>query len=117
MRGQQAQVETTLRVIYLLAQLKAPASCRQIAMILNIPGAKAVRPLLNQWREFLAESRTEEEARYRIYHDSFANFLAEQDEIIDVTPEATEEPLRLSRSIDASRRLQDFVNSELFGER
>jgi hypothetical protein len=38
----------------------------------------AVKDVLTAWREFLDEVRTNGETRYRVYHASFQDFLADE---------------------------------------
>jgi hypothetical protein len=43
----------------------------------------AVRGVLDAWREFLTEEKVNGESRYRVYHASFQDFLAEEVGLLD----------------------------------
>jgi hypothetical protein len=74
--------EYIFEAIYLLAVAEKPLTAAQIAEML--PGVKPsfVPTIVGQWREFLDLDRRAEPA-YRIYHASFADFLAEQDAVAE----------------------------------
>jgi hypothetical protein len=64
-------------VLRLLATVREPVT---IDYIQNLSGLKLmrIREVINTWRPFLNETRVDGEERYRVYHLSFQDFLAEE---------------------------------------
>jgi hypothetical protein len=80
-RGKSEQ-EFVFLTVYVLAKARKPMTRGQIQATLRDVPASLVRTFIAQWREFLEETGKDEPI-YRIYHESFADFLAKQDAVID----------------------------------
>jgi hypothetical protein len=79
---EKSEAESVFLTVYVLAKARKPMTRGQIeATLRNVP-ASLVRTFIAQWREFLEET-VKNEPIYRIYHASFAEFLAEQDAVSD----------------------------------
>jgi hypothetical protein len=78
-RGKQ-EAESVFDTIYVLAKAQRPMTSGQIEETLPGVPDRLVGTFIGQWREFLEESG-QDEPTFRIYHASFADFLAEQDPI------------------------------------
>jgi hypothetical protein len=76
------EAESVFLTIYVLAKARKSMTRGQIEATLRDVPARLVRTFIGQWREFLEEFGRDEPT-YRIYHASFADFLAKQDAVID----------------------------------
>jgi hypothetical protein len=92
-------------VICYLAAAMEPATIWQIADWSKIAPAR-VLAAIRDWREFLDEETTGEQKRYRIYHASFQDFLADKDEAKEIN-------LRQTHSTVANELLRrwDSINA------
>lgn len=70
-------------VICYLATAREPVTVWQVADWSKIAPAR-VLAAIRDWREFLDEETGEGEKRYRIYHASFQDFLADKDEANEI---------------------------------
>jgi Cdc6-like AAA superfamily ATPase len=64
-------------VICVLATVREPISVKKIVELTKVNSTEIVKTI-QEWREFLKETETDEDPLYRIYHSSFQNFLAEE---------------------------------------
>ncbi len=71
-----------------LAAAREPVSVWQIASWAKFEPARALAAI-RDWREFLDEETVEQEKRYRIYHASFQDFLADKDEAKEINLKQT----------------------------
>ena len=69
--------ETHERVICVLAVMTEPVSLEEVAEWTKIE-CREVRRIVQAWEPFLLESVSNDEQLYRLYHASFAEFLARQ---------------------------------------
>jgi hypothetical protein len=69
--------ETHERVICVLAVMTEPVSLDEVADWTKIE-RRAVQLIVQAWEPFLLESVSKDERLYRLYHASFADFLAKQ---------------------------------------
>ena len=69
--------ETHERVICVLAVMTEPVSLDEVSDWTKIE-RREVRHIVQAWEPFLLESITNDEQLYRLYHASFADFLAKQ---------------------------------------
>ncbi len=72
-----------IRIIYALCELARPASVAEISRFASDP-SMAIEPLrvaelLAEWKPFLHRAENEGVARFSIYHESFRDFLRQQD--------------------------------------
>ena len=74
------EAESAFDAIYVLAKAQKPMTRGQMETTLRDVPAMLVRTFISQWLEFLEESGRDEPT-YRIYHASFADFLARQDAV------------------------------------
>jgi hypothetical protein len=75
-------------VVCFLAAAREPVSVWQIASWAKLEPAR-VLAAIRDWREFLDEETVEQEKRYRIYHASFQDFLADKDEAKEINLKQT----------------------------
>lgn len=83
-----AWVDYRQPVICFLSAAQEPVSVWRIAAWAKLPPAR-VLAAIRDWQEFLDEDTFEQEKRYRIYHASFQNFLADKDEAKEVNLKQT----------------------------
>ncbi len=74
--------ETHERVICVLAVMTEPVSLDEVASWTGIE-RREVRRIIQAWEPFLLESMFSDERLYRLYHASFADFLAKQVDLRD----------------------------------
>jgi len=74
--------ETHERVICILAVMTEPVSLDEVADWTKI-SHRDVRLIVQAWEPFLLESVSNDERLYRLYHASFADFLAKQVDLRD----------------------------------
>ena len=78
MRGEDvAAFARNKKVIAVLATARQPTSAAFVARVTGL-STDEVQWTLDKWREFLHPSVSDGELRYRIYHASYRDFLAEQ---------------------------------------
>jgi hypothetical protein len=70
--------ETKLKIIYILCELKKPAS-RQLVSEFAGERALTVQSVLDEWMQFLHATRVDGQSRYTVYHSSFRDFLHRQE--------------------------------------
>ena len=89
MRGQneEAWFKYKLPVIVALTVVKEPISIELIKDFSKVPEKPRIRAVLQEWQQFLYEQQvpyqSDFQKRYRMYHASFHDFLAEKEEIAD----------------------------------
>lgn len=103
MRGQdeEAWFEYKLPVLMALTEVKQAVSIDLIADFSGVAQRARIRRVLEEWQQFLYEEPVQLEGglqkRYRIYHASFHDFIAEKDEVADerVSRKATNEKIAM----------------------
>lgn len=103
-------VEFRQPVICYLAVAREPVTVWQVADWAKVPPAR-VLAAVRDWREFLEEEARDEGKRYRIYHASFQDFLADKDEAKEINlrqshSNVADELLRQWETMRAGRALQ-----------
>jgi CHAT domain/NACHT domain len=99
-----------LPVLEALTVVKEPVSARLVARFAGVEDPRRVHSVLRDWREFLYETEVEDpeagerQKRYRLYHASFQEFIADKDEV-------REERVRLK---DRHGRIADLLWEDLF---
>ncbi len=112
MRGkdEKAWFKYKLPVIMALTTVKEPVSIDLIADFSGVKERARIREVLNEWTQFLHQEQVSYEGslqkRFYVYHASFHDFIASQEEIEDE---------RVSRK-EAHQRIADKLYSELFDD-
>jgi hypothetical protein len=112
MRGQdeKAWFEYKLPIIMALTVVKEPVSIDLIADFSKVEQRPRIRTVLQEWQQFLYEEQVPYEdglqRRYRIYHASFHDFIADKEEVEDE---------RVSRE-RAHKKIADILWNDLFGD-
>lgn len=89
MRGKDEETwfKYKLPIIMALTVVKKPVSIDLIAEFSGVKERPRIRAVLHEWAQFLHEERVEYEdglqKRYRLYHDSFHDFIARKEEVAD----------------------------------
>lgn len=89
MRGQdeEAWFAYKLPIVMAVTVVKEPVSIDLIAEFSGVEQLARIRSVLRDWDQFLSEEQGEldgiPEKRYRIYHMSFHDFIALQEEVVD----------------------------------
>lgn len=87
MRGdnEQAWLEYKLPVVIALTIVKEPVSIDRLAVYSKVKEKSKIYTVLHEWQQFLYERKVEYEGglqkRWRVYHDSFREFIAAKDEV------------------------------------
>jgi|GEM_PF-2551079 len=72
-------------VLAALTQLETPVSAQLLARILDRSDIPRIQTVLDRWRQFFRVTRRETEAgqltQYRLYHQSFHDFIKRQDQV------------------------------------
>ena len=86
-QSENAWVEYKLPIVIALSIVKEPVSLELISEFSQVKDIRRIRAVLHEWQQFLYESRSEYEGnlqkRWRVYHDSFREFIASKDEVED----------------------------------
>jgi hypothetical protein len=110
MRGQDedAWFRYKLPVVMSLTVAREPVSIDLIAEFSGVQERARIRAVLNEWSQFLHQEQVDYEGgvqrRYRIYHASFHDFIAEKEEVADE---------RVSRRA-ARQRIADLLWKDLY---
>ncbi|HEV7669204.1 MAG TPA: CHAT domain-containing protein [Thermoanaerobaculia bacterium] len=110
-RDEEAWFAWKLPVLEALTVVQEPISLRLVARFAGVEDTRRVQAVLDQWREFLYQTETEDpesgkrQKRYRLYHASFQEFIAAKDEV-------KEERVRLK---DRNGQIADLLWEDLFG--
>jgi hypothetical protein len=109
-QSENAWLEYKLPVIIALSIVQEPVSIELISDFSEVKDQRRIRSVLLEWQQFLYERKVEYEGglqkRYRVYHDSFREFIANKDEVED-------EHVDLKK---AHGIIADTLWDELFGE-
>lgn len=102
-----------LPVLVALTVVKEPVSVDLLVDFSGVADRNRIRDVLREWDSFLYQtvvedetSKTGKQKRFRLYHDSFHDFIAAKDEI-------EEEKVSLKA---ANRRIADVLWNELYGD-
>ena len=103
-------LEYKLPVVVALSIVKEPVSIDLISDFSKVKELRRIRSVLLEWQQFLYETKVDYEGglqdRWRVYHDSFREFIASKDEIEG-------EYVNLKK---AHGNIADTLWVELFGE-
>jgi hypothetical protein len=110
-RDEDAWFKSQLPILVALTVVKEPVSIDLIADFSNIQERRQIRTVLQEWDQFLYTAQVKDEEggvqkRYRLYHESFHDFIASKEEVEDE---------RVSLP-DANRRIADVLWQELYGQ-
>lgn len=111
MRGQDETSWFTykLPIVMALTVVKEPVSINLLADFSGVDDRRRIRSVLQDWQAFLHEEAADDgslEKRYRVYHASFHDFIADKEEIVDE---------RVSRK-EANQRIADRLWADLYGD-
>jgi hypothetical protein len=109
-RDEDAWFEYKLPIVMALTVVKEPVSIDLIADFAGVDQRARIRRVLEDWQQFLYEEQVPYEdglqKRYRIYHASFHDFIADKEEVEDE---------RVSRE-GAHKKIADKLWNDLFGD-
>lgn len=110
-RNEDEWTRRQLPVLLALTVLKEPVSLELMADFSGIRERHEIRTVLRDWEPFLytAQAKDDEgrpQKRYRLYHESFHDFIVEKEEVAD-------ERVDLKA---ANRKIADVLWGELYGE-
>jgi len=80
-RGREISAEEKVRVLVALAIVEEPVDLATLTAFSGLERQGLVGRVLEIWNEFLYTDRENDRKRYRIYHTSFQEFIAEKDGI------------------------------------
>lgn len=107
---QDAWLRFKLPVLMALTVFEEPLSLDRIAEFSGVVNRARVRAVLGEWKQFLEEVAVEDEGRiqkrYRLYHQSFNDFIARKEEVGD---------LAITRR-EAAERARNHLREALFGD-
>jgi hypothetical protein len=89
MRNQDEEIwfKYKLPVVMVLTAVKVPVSVDLIAKFSGVSEIPRIRSVLQEWGQFLHEEVVDEhnglQRRYRVYHESFHEFIAAKEEVAD----------------------------------
>ncbi len=110
LQSENAWFDYKLPVIIVLSIVKEPVSAELISEFSAVSDLRRIRSILHEWRQFLYEQEVPYEGgmqrRWRVYHDSFREFIASKDEV---------EGERVSL-VKAHGYIADRLWRDLFGE-
>jgi hypothetical protein len=109
-RDEEGWFEYKLPIVMALTVVKEPVSIDLIADFAGVEQRPRIRTVLQEWQQFLYEEQVPYgvglQKRYRIYHASFHDFIADKEEVADE---------RVSRR-DAHQKIADKLWTDLFGD-
>jgi len=103
--GRELWIERQLPVLMALTPVDEPLSLDRIVEFSGVADKRAVRYVLSEWGQYLERvtvsrgSRTE--VRYRLYHESFRDFLRQKDEMGDLPVSFSDARMRAAQSFSA----------------
>ena len=93
-----------------LTVIKEPVSIDLLSEFSEVAERARIRAVLNEWEQFLHEEEVDQEGkiqkRYRVYHASFHDFIADKEEIAEE---------KVSR-LDAHKKIASKLWKDLYGE-
>jgi hypothetical protein len=99
-----------LPIVMALTVVKKPVSIDLISEFSGVRDRSRIRSVLLEWGQFLhqdfADIHNQPKERYRIYHESFLDFIAEKEEVKEE---------RVSRG-EANRKIADVLRRGLYGD-
>ena len=109
-RDEHAWFKYKLPVVMALTVVKLPVSIDLIAKFSGVRELPRIRGVLQDWGQFLhqelADNNGESQKRYRLYHQSFLDFIAIKEEVKDE---------RVSRKA-ANKKIADVLYRGLYGD-
>lgn len=98
--------EDWLPVLVALTAVKEPISIDLIASFSGLRDRRRVRPILDEWAQFLYVTKETDEAGkprklYRLYHASFFEFIAAKDKVEDERVNLEEAHRRIAEALEA----------------
>lgn len=99
-----------LPIVIVLSVVKEPVSLELISKFSKVSDFRRIRSVLNEWKQFLYERRIVYESeiikQWRVYHDSFREFIASKDEV-----DGEHVVLRVTHEIIADVLWQDLFDN------
>jgi hypothetical protein len=93
-------------VLAALTQLETPVSALMLAHILDRSDIPRIQTVLDRWRQFFRVTRRETEAgqltQYRLYHQSFHDFIKHQDQVAGERIRLAETSRQIAERFEAS---------------
>ena len=84
-QNEEAWLKYKLPIIIALSIVKEPVSLDRISEFSEVKDLRRIRAILQEWEQFLYVTKVEFEnnlqTRWRMYHDSFREFIAAKDEV------------------------------------
>jgi len=109
-----------LPIVMALTRVKKPVSIDLIAKFSGVEEHSRIRTVLQDWGQFLHQEVADDDGRpqkrYRIYHESFFDFIAELDEVRDSAEEKAARSEGVSIS-ETNKRIADVLWQDLYGTR
>jgi hypothetical protein len=104
---EEAWYQQQLPVLVALTAVQEPISIDLIARFSGLQDRRRVRPVLDEWAQFLYVTKDAGEAgklrkRYRLYHASFFDFIAAKDEVEDERVNLEEAHRRIAQALEES---------------
>jgi hypothetical protein len=85
LQSENAWFQYKLPVVIALSIVKEPVSIDLISKFSKVDDLRRIRSVLHEWQQFLYERKTEYDGaiqrQWRVYHDSFREFIASKDEV------------------------------------
>jgi hypothetical protein len=115
----EAWLSYKLPIVMALTRVKLPVSIDLIGKFSGVEERSRIRGVLRDWGQFLHEevvdNGDEPQKRYRIYHESFLDFIAELDEVKDSAGDRANRGQGVSiKSVD--KKIADVLWQDLYGE-
>jgi hypothetical protein len=115
----EAWLSYKLPILMALTRVKLPVSIDLVAKFSGVEERPRIRGVLQDWGQFLhqelVDDAGEPQRRYRIYHESFLDFIAELDEVKDSAKASGGRAEGVDIS-EANRKIADVLWSELYGD-
>ena len=87
MQSENAWLEYKLPIVIALSVVEEPVSIELISKFSHVGDLRRIRSVLQEWEQFLYERKVqnvgEVQRQWRVYHDSFREFIASKDEVED----------------------------------
>ena len=115
----EAWLSYKLPIVMALTRVKLPVSIDLIAKFSGVEERSRIRSVLQDWGQFLhqevVDNAGEPQKRYRIYHESFLDFIAELDEVNDSVGERAERAEGVDIS-QTNKKIADVLWQGLYGD-
>ena len=105
-------IEYKLPAVIALSIVKEPVSLNLISEFSGVKDVRRIKAVLHEWQQFLyvqnVETETGSEKRWRVYHDSFREFIGNKDEV-----EGEYVDLRKAHGIISDSSWNDFYGPKI----